>query len=103
MQDLCIFCGKDVSDLGVHICINCENKMKAFDVGLIHSKRKCIKNGYWKNGEFRCGVCGRLIALAYKTDNIHIWKSPVYKKYKVPKDNISFIWETEICKEEKTL
>lgn len=93
MQDLCVFCGNDVSDLGVQVCINCKNKMKAFNMGLFHSKRKCVKNGHWENGEFRCSVCGRLIALAYKTDKIHIWKVPVYKKYKVSKDNISFIGE----------
>lgn len=105
MKDLCVMCGDDVSDLGTQVCKKCKDniKRKAFNVGFFHSKRKCVKNGYWENGEFRCSVCGRLIALAYKTDNIHIWKLPVYEKCKVPRDNISFIWEEKDYEEEKVL
>lgn len=96
MKDLCVISGNDTSGLNPQICEKGKGnmKIKAFNVGLFHSKKNCIKNGYWEDGEFRCSVCGRLIALAYKTaDEIHIWKLPVYKKFKVPIDNVSFIWE----------
>lgn len=66
-------------------------------MGLFHSAKKCVKNGQWGKGEFRCGICGRLIALAYKIDGeIHIWKPPRYKKIKIPQNNISFISESEV-------
>lgn len=96
INDLCVFCGNDVSDLGTQVCAECKLKLGAFNMGLFHSAKKCVRNGQWNNGEFRCGLCGRLIALAYKTENgIHIWKLPRYKKIKIPQNNISFILGNE--------
>lgn len=94
MRDLCVMCGADVSDLGTQICDKCNKNTEAFNIGLFHSKRKCIKNGKWTNGEFRCAVCNRQIALAYKIGNrIHIWKNPRYKNCKIPVNDSSLIGE----------
>lgn len=93
---MCIFCGKNVSDLGTQVCAECKSKLEAFDIGLNHSKKDCIKNAVWSNGELRCAKCGRLIALAYKIDNqICVFKLPHYKKCQIDLSNpeISFVSE----------
>lgn len=43
MEDTCVFCGSDVSDLGVHICDHCLSR-----AGIIH-----------------CGICDYFIGSEY--------------------------------------
>lgn len=81
MQDKCIMCGSDVSDMGRQVCENCEHQFI-----LLHSKGGCIRHSKWKNGELRCDVCNSLIAIAYQIgDNINIYKFPQYKNKSLSK------------------
>lgn len=63
-----------------------------------HTKKSCIKNGKWINGELKCSICGKTIALAYRVgNNIEIFKFPKFKKYNIEHliSNISFVKELD--------
>lgn len=93
IQDYCTICGNDVSDLGTQVCHNCKEG-GVFSIGLTHTKKDCVKNGKWKEGEFRCQKCNRLIAFAYKIGNeIKVWKFPNFKTANVGKPDYGFIGE----------
>lgn len=91
---MCVSCGADVSDLDTHVCENCQKEKDVFLIGFIHTKNDCIKNGNWRDGEFRCRKCNRLMAFAYKIGNeIKIWKFPNFKRVKIIDPDINFIGE----------